>query len=266
MTHRQCKKYRDMFVEALYNELPESGRAVLQAHLKDCPRCAVEYEGMTAALGKMDRRKRPDMSEEYWENYWDRLEEKIDEQHIKIKDRLKLDRLWKWLGSFDFRPRRLLYPVSALLLIALGIFIGKTIYSPTPAAETMLAGRPAAASDRVNAAAVRHFDNLKPLLVECSNYTESDGIDKSPATIPVEKEILKKLILQHHLLKKAAAESSNSFLKQLIDELEIILLEISNSNGQSGQSMKAVRDILESNDILFKMNVYSNKNKRAIKI
>lgn len=255
-----------MFVEALYDELPGTGRAALQAHLKDCPGCAAEYEGMTAALRKMDRRKGPEMDEEYWDNYWDRLEEKIDEQPAKISDRLKLDRLWKWFGSFDFKPGRVLYPAFALLLIALGIFIGKAIYAPSPVGETVLAARPAASSGRVYAAAARHFDNLKPLLVECSNYSENDGTDKTSTAVPVEKDVLKKLVFQHHLLKKAAAESGNVFLTQLIDELEIILLEISNSNGQSGQAMKAVRDILESNDILFKMNVYSNKNIKTIRL
>jgi hypothetical protein len=263
MKHHHCKKYRAMFSDALYRELPETGQAALQAHLEDCPLCAAEYAGMAAVLEKMDERKRPDKSEEYWENYWDRLEEKIAKEPLTLKDRLRLNRLWQWTGSFDFRMGRVLYPVSAVLLILLGIFIGKYIYAPAPVREVVTANRRAASTGRIYAAAAQHFDNLKPLLVECSNYT---GDDKTAETIPVETEALKKLLFRHHLLKKAAAETGNDFLKQLLDELEIILLEICNSNGQKTPAMKTARDILKSNDILFKMNVYSHQGKRAEKI
>jgi hypothetical protein len=249
-----------MFSDALYNELADTGRESLQSHLDNCPMCASEYANMVAVLEKMDSRKRPEITEEYWESYWHRLEERIDKKSGKIKDKIGFEGLWKWTEHFDFKRGRVFYPVSAVLLIVLGIFIGKFMYSPGGRGE-----RPAPAPNRIDAAAFQHFDNLRPLLVECSNYTGAAGSGAAFATITIEEETLKKLVFRHYLLKKAVSHTDNLFLKQLIDELELVLLEISNSNGQKKKAIRAVRDILKDSDILFKMNVYM-KRRTAVKI
>lgn len=267
MRKNKCKKYRKVFVEALYNELPAAGRESFQAHLNECQGCASEYAKMVSVLGIMDERKRPEIKEEYWDSYWTRLEERIDIEHRGIKDKIKLDRLWKWAGGFHFKIGRVLYPAAAVLLLAIGIFVGKIIYSPSssPLKETGMIDRAAVSNNLIFSAAARHFENLRPLLVECSNFTTGESMAGEEA-IPVEEKTIKKLVFQHYLLKKAVAKSDNIFLKQLVDELELILLEISNSNGQKTQAIEAVQEILKEDDILFKMKVYTNKGKRSLKI
>ncbi len=246
---KECKKYRQLFSGALYNELSEAQRKAWQVHLKDCRACAVEYEHMLSVLETMDQRQRPRLSETYWDIYWYRLEEKLAQENIPAV---------KAKSPFTFRLRYALYPVSAVVFILLGIFIGKYLYPPARTGDA----KDNQALVRVYPALARHFDNLRPLLLGYANYTYRERTLSAVETVQVDKEILQKLILENYLLKRAVAKTGDVSQKELLDELELILLEISSMNGQELQTIMSIQDILKDKQILFKMRIFNNSNKR----
>jgi hypothetical protein len=73
--------------------------------------------------------------------------------------------------------------------------------------------------------------------------------------------MLRRMVVQNHLLKKAVARNGDQSLKQLLDDLEMILLEISNPGSPESrqESVKWIQDMMKENDVLFKMNVYNKK-------
>ena len=83
----------------------------------------------------------------------------------------------------------------------------------------------------------------------------------------VDREALKRMVFQNHLLKKMVARSGDEPLKQLLESLEIILLEISNSDSDNDRndSVKLVQEMLKANDVLFKMRVYTKKENRRLR-
>ncbi|UCH98082.1 MAG: hypothetical protein JSV88_14850, partial [Candidatus Aminicenantes bacterium] len=165
--------------------------------------------------------------------------------------------------------RWVLYPVAALLLVVIGITIGRYLYLPS-VPERGVEER------KISAAAVEHFETLRPLLIDCANYTVQEASSGEEGFVLIDKKTLKKLALQNHLLKRIAARGSDVVLTQLLEELEMILLEISNAetgedNGDNAgrETIGRVRDILKRNDTLFKMKIYNksgNKRNARLKI
>jgi hypothetical protein len=266
-----CKTFKKFIVDALYNydQLPEKDKRSFHEHLTTCPSCAIEYEELAAVLGLMDRRQVPEMDEEYWDSYYLRLQAKMS--NLKKKNN-RWVRLKKWRDNISFdiqRFRLVLYPAATLLLVLLGIVIGKYLYQPPVSEqEKDLIAASFSSGSNINPAVVEHFESLRPLLIDCVNYSgpEAGSVE---SCVLVNKQRLEKLKLQNLLLKRIAARGNDVVLTQLLEELELILLEISNaepdeSKGETkNETLDQVRDMLKKNDTLFKMKVYkpgSNRN------
>jgi hypothetical protein len=263
-----CEDFKGIVVDALYNydQLSEENKRLFHAHLTTCPGCAGEYEEMAAVLGVMDQRQRPEMGEEVWDSYMLRLQEKLEEAEEKEKKKI-----WSWLKkwwenfSFDIqRFRWVLYPAAALLLVVLGIAIGRYLYlPPVPGKGEELISGTLSSERKISPVVLEHFETLRPLLIDCANYNAREA-GSGEEFVLIDKKPLKKLAWQNLLLKRIAARGNDVVLTQLLEELEMILLEISNAepgetNGDitGKETIGRVRDILEKNDTLFKMKIYN---------
>jgi hypothetical protein len=269
-----CKEFKGIVVDVLYNydQLTEEDKRLFHAHLTTCPACAGEYEEMAGVLALMDQRDKPEMGEEFWDSYYLRLLEKMKESEEKEKNKIK-NKIWSWLKkwwenfTFDIqRLRWVLYPAAALLLVVLGITIGRYLYlPPVPEKGEELISSALPSERKFNPAVTDHFENLRPMLIDYANYTAEENEASEEELVTVDKKTLKKLVLQNYLLKKIAARENDLSLKQLLVDLEMILLEISNIEPNSGrnETILRVQDILDKSDILFKMKVYNkHKNNR----
>ena len=276
-----CRQFKRLMVDVLYDyeELSEQDKNAFHAHLSSCPGCALEYEEMTSALNVMDQRRAPEMGDDYWDSYMVNLQEKIsvaaeeekprhsepaNQVHYNIIPLHPGKRVWRWA----------LYPVAATILVLIGIAIGRYLYLPTPVppvtGEQLLssAGTP---GREISPAVREHFDNLRPMLIDYANYSPGENGKGSEGFVMVDKNILQKMALQNYLLKKIAARENNAALKQVLEELELILLEISNTDpaenripGSRKETIQRVQDILSENDLLFKMEIY-DKNRNTPK-
>lgn len=270
MKQINCKNFKGIVVDALYNydELSEKDKRLFHEHLTTCPGCAVEYEEMAAVLGVMDQRRLPEMGEEFWDSYMFRLQEKLKEAEEKEKKKI-----WswpkKWWENFSFDIQRLRwvpYPVAAMLLVVLGIAIGRYLYLPSvPEKGDRIISSALPMERKISWAVADHFENLRPMLIDYANYTAEENEANDEELVTVDKKTMKKLVLQNYLLKKIAVRENDLSLKQLLVDLEMILLEISNiePNSERKETIRRVRDILDESDVLFKMKVYNkHKNNR----
>jgi hypothetical protein len=276
--HINCKDFKGIVVDALYNydQLSEENKRLFHAHLTTCPACAGEYEEMAGVLALMDQRDRPEMEEDFWDSYYLRLLEKMKESEEKEKNKIK-NKIWlwlkKWWENFRFDIQRLrwvLYPAAALLLVVIGIAIGRYVYLPSaPEKGEQLISSALSSERKISPVVLEHFENLRPLLIDCANYDLQEAGGGGEFVL-VDKKTLKKLALQNLLLKRIAARGNDVVLTQLLEELEMILLELSNAepgetNGDitGKETIGRVREILKKNDTLFKMKVYNrSENKR----
>ena len=260
---KSCKKIKSLMVDALYNELPETGQNVFQEHLKICSGCSAEYEKLIGLKGVMNKRQRPQMSEDFWDNYYLRIEEKLETMEKKKNPSIKTAWWWRWTGNFDLGRRWVLYPAGALAILLVAIAIG--LFLSLPGGRNIV-DTAISSIRQLSPAVAQHFDNLQPLLIDYSNYKPEEGETGPEETVMVEKGTVQKLLLENRLLKRVVAKNNNISAKQLMDELELILLEISNSNGDREATLQAVQQLIKDNDILFKMKVLAKKDKKPTSI
>jgi hypothetical protein len=268
-----CKDFKEIVVDALYNydELSKTDKRLFRAHLTSCPACAGEYEEIAEVLALMDQRQKPEMGEEFWDSYYPRLLEKIKKQE-------KVPLIKSFSGGsrgavFSKRAplaaggkmrRWMLYPVAALLLVVIGIIIGRYLYLPSvPGEGEKLISSTLSSERKISPVVAEHFETLRPMLIDCANYNAQEN-GSGEDFVLIDKKTLKQLVLQNLLLKRIAARGNDVVLTRLLEELELILLELSNaepggsnSDIAGDETIGRIRDILKENDTLFKMKVYN---------
>ena len=95
---KECKEFKKLFVEYLFDELEEEKRGNFESHLSQCSTCASELAEMKQTLEMMDQKRRVEPPEEYWDTYWSRLSTRMEVElapktraRVEIWDRIKED-------------------------------------------------------------------------------------------------------------------------------------------------------------------------------
>jgi hypothetical protein len=254
-----------------YGALPETElrklREHIHDHLKDCPGCSEEYKKLAGLMAVMNKRQRPHMSDAFWENYSLRLEEKLNDAAVPVevqKSPVKIFNIRKdWLDSFNFKLSWVLYPAAAAAILVVGIAIGLYL-SRQPGND--IVNTAVSSLRQLNPAVAGHFENVLPLLLDYSNSSPQQTGNSSEENILVEKNTVKKLLLENQLLKRVMAKNNNITVNELMDELELILLELSNDSGNSEETRRAVQQFIKENNVLFKMKTLEKKDKQSLTI
>ena len=241
MTTKQnhCLEFEALFLDFYQGNLPKEQREHLEDHLRECEGCREALDRQTELFKIMhDDRPVPELADDFWDGYWDRLQEKEERP------------------STVFRPRRLWYSAAAILLVIFGWVAGR-YWFPAPAIDPIPR---AAVNGSVYPVVQRHFETLRPILIDYSNQEEPGIMNDA--------EILQTLLLQNRLLKRMASRSQNAALLELLQDLEIVIIEMLNSNGGTSETTSEVGQMIQDNDLLFKMKLYNrnNQHKRQMPI
>lgn len=148
---------------------------------------------------------------------------------------------------------------AALLLVATGIYIGRSIYLDRPGggypAATGAAVLDPAAVAEFNSLASRYLERSRVLLLGLDNFdTEYDD----PAVIDFSQQqmISQELLYQGRELRNHQVAASNQGLQYLIDEIEIILLQVANSEDENLRwTIQLVQEGVDKNAILLKITL-----------
>ena len=261
---KRCRYWRMRIPEAIYGELDAKGRGEMERHFAVCRECAGLYDKMAAAVRKMEARPAPDRPPQYWEGYWDRLEARMAHEAEAPRMRRTL-RIPSWAYG----------AAAAVLLVTLGIFIGRTLLRPreelvpmarTTSSETAGTGQPAletgAAAPAFAVRASRYLKRSRVLLLAVVN-SEPREEDPFRLNLPLQKKTSEELLQEAAVLKKGL-RSSDRRLERLISDLEMILLQIANLASDSDDSdIEIIRAGVESRDILFKINLSEGRRPSA---
>ena len=269
---KRCRHWRKRIPEAIYGELDPGTREKMERHFAVCGGCALLYDGMAVAVQKMEVRPAPDRAPEFWEEYWDRLESRMARE-TGASEGAAAEREARSAA----RPGRLHRPLSlpawaygaagAIVFIAIGIFIGRTLSRPpagqlaqvrTTSSETAPGGQPVLeAGPSAPSIALRASRYLKRSRVLLLAVVNSDRRDEDPfrLNLPIQKKTSAELLQEASVLKKGL-RSSDRRLERLISDLETILRQISNLTSDSTDSdIEIIRAGVEGRDVLFKINL-----------
>ncbi len=249
-----CRKCRSFFPEALYQELEEDARVRFEGHLKDCPSCAAEFEKMKSTLKIMDQRLRREPGQQFWDGYWTKLASKLQEEEQRKRRTSPLVLFPKWTYQ----------AAAAVVLVVLGIFLGRAFFnSPSPRIQ-QVAGKEAENVLR----AQNYFERSKVVLLALVNF-DPKAKDPYGLNFPEQKKVSRELVQEAGYLKIQFSDPSQKRLRELVTDLEVILLQIANLEQQQGlAAVELVKRGVDERGILFKINLSeiardSQRNKEA---
>jgi hypothetical protein len=269
---KACEKCRSLLVEALYDDLGPKDKNFFERHTSSCPACAAEYRAMKGTLQIMDGRVRPEPGPDFWDGYWDRLNRRLEKD--KASGRVSLP-WWRNLGRLrTFAPRWAYQAAAAVALLVVGVLIGRTIFVPRPAPVEIArqtTSPPAiqpAGSDPVLRAR-DYIDRSKLVLLALVNY---DPASKDPyaLNLPRQKQVSRELVTEAGQLKSDLKDPRQRRLRELVADLEIILLQIANLEVENDlEAVDFVKQGVESRGIMLKINLsemseeFSNPSDRS---
>jgi hypothetical protein len=253
-----CKKCRGLLVEALYGELDSKEKTLFEKHIGSCPSCAAEFKALTDTLKTMDERVRPEPGQGFWDGYWDRLAGRMGKERAAEET----SRSWeKTLGrTWSLRPRWAFQAAAAIVLVIVGVFIGRMAISPgrTPV-DSARRGEPASPIQPVENDPVlrarNYVDRSKLVLLALVNYNSSTE-DPYALDLPYQKQVSQDLVTQAGELKSDLKKPGQRRLRELVTDLETILLQIANLESENDlEAVEFVKQGVENRGIFLKINL-----------
>jgi hypothetical protein len=252
---KACKKCRDLLVQSLSGELGSKDKEFFEKHLASCSACAAEFKGMTETLKTMDRRVRSEPGQEFWDGYWDRLTRRMEKESA-VEEALVPPRK-RFSRIFGLSPRWVFQAAAALVLVVLGVLIGRTIFPPqqTPVdVAQQNASLEPGESDPVLRAR-DYIDRSMPVLLALVNYDPASE-DSYALDLPLQKRISQELVNRAGALKSDLKEPAQRRLRELVTDLETVLLQIANLEAENDfEAVEFVKQGVESGGLLLKINL-----------
>ncbi len=250
-----CKIVRKKMVEAVYSELPADEQKQFFQHIDSCPDCRKEFVALQKTLGMMNNRQIPDPGEDYWGNYWQNLQQRINETNKTKETRESLKRLFVFLNNRipGYAPQL----AAAAVILIVGIFIGKFYFannenfmiSDVKLIQSLQEKTP------VRVSAQRYLERSKIILLGLVNFDPNQD-DPYALNLDYQKEISQQMAFQAKTLKKSLADSGLVNLAELIEQLEIIMLQIANLEEMHDlQGIDLIKSTVNSNGILLQINL-----------
>ncbi len=219
-----CKIFEDKIWDYLDGSLADNVRQDCQSHLTDCSKCSAELEASKAILSEarsIEKAKAPDL-------LWQRIEAELDAPRVPFYSAIR-DPMVKLMTIFEnllATPAPALKIAGVLAILTIGVFVGRHLFpsrTPDRMAEQLMTQNP-----KVQMVANRTNDFVEKSKILFLGFVNADPADAEESDWTTEKRVAQNLVRKAAVLKDDLAEFRNERLRLLIEELEIILLEISN--------------------------------------
>lgn len=238
-----CDDCRDLMVEALYAELDAATAKTFHDHIASCPACGPEYLGMRQTLSVMHGRLRPEPDARFLPDFWNNLRSRLSVPEMRRP-------VWRPAAVPAWA-----YGIAAVLLIAVGVYLGRTLFMerPLPESPPAIAALPEAPADSAETAALAYLGRTKNLLLDFVNRGEGHkaGID-----LARRQEVSRQLLRQSTVLTAALDKPDQQLLRQLLLDLEIVLLQLANLEVKPGvPAVELVQAGVDRKSILLKINL-----------
>lgn len=269
----QCKQSKDLFDEALCKELNKEQKLFLENHLQECPKCRYEFEEANAMFNFMKKRIRQEPGPAFWDDYWEKLRDRMEKENV-LQSKCKKTRktFFRYFQFLNFSPRWVVQAAAALVLVVIGIFIGREIFPPSSIKEPS----PVVVSGFEPGTKLYHrahnfVERSKVILLAMVNF-DPETEDSYVLNLPYQQRISRELLQQAGGLKSELADLDQRQLRELISDLEIILLQVANLDSNSDISaVKLVKNGVKIRGVLFKMQLTDirqsiNKKKKSKRI
>jgi len=213
----------------LYGELDKKSVAELKDHIEKCPDCAHEMEYTGKVFDLVEETKTEDIPDADWEKCWSRIDKKVS-----VPDKQRKTYI-------NFFPKWAAAAAALVCVLIIGFVIGRTTFIPG-GGDMTVAGE---SQDAFQISLQDYFDSLRPLLMEYAHLREDNGSDK----LTLDKKYVEELLIQNILLKRLAGEK-NPNDRQLLEDIELILREITNMDKNGTSNPLMIKEYINNQGIL----------------
>jgi hypothetical protein len=246
-THQHLTE--DDLVLHYYGELDAAAAGRAEQHLRSCDDCRSGFSRLERVMATVDALPEPVLPEGFERTVWARLEPALAAPKRG------------WVSWFTLSPAPLAWAAAIVILVTAAFFAGR--FTRDQAVETVATAEET--RERVLLADVgEHLDRSLMMLV--------DLVSADPEEIDMryERERAEELVAANRLYRQTAAATGEARIRELLDELERLLVEIAASPEQlSTEEMERVRERIDGNGLLFKVRVLSStvreRQKQAIR-
>jgi hypothetical protein len=252
-TTMTCSDAAERMPDAYYGELSQEDQEAFHAHMESCRKCAGDFARMRETLAAMKRFSPAAPGEEFWHSWDKALRTKL--QRAQSAPEPHTTRI------FPFRAAHIpgwAYGAAAILLVAVGIYLGRVLYPAPPAAlnpsqaVSVEMAAPANSEDSTSRLAMQYIERSRNVLLGIIN---SDDSTPSPDNLGQQQRVSRDLVRQAAYLKTALNQPDQQRLRQLIQDLEVILLQLANVEVRPGVPIvEMVKQGVDKRSILLKIN------------
>jgi hypothetical protein len=227
-----------------YGELPADTR--VEAHMAQCAQCRRSLDELRHVLSLVDAQHLPEPLDGLEERVWARMQPEIGRERTRWFSRVFAGApRWAFAGG-----------VAALVVAA---FVAGRITRPNdaaPAASDVATTQSNDAAGRLMTVAVGdHLDESQMVLLELLN-----GNPNEQGSIEDEQLRARELVAANRLYRQTALRSGDEGVREVLDALERVLLEIANAPPDvSARELAALRADIEQRGILFRVRVVASE-------
>lgn len=249
----KCNNFQKRLSAYIDNNMSDVERLDVETHLRDCAKCSSEYEAfklMQTEASKLEKAKAP---EYLWENIEAQLYAqkegifiKISNKFSKLKEKIK--------GSLRI-PIRVIRIAGFATILLMGVVIARYFF-PSILHDDF---HSKAINEKVNYQLInqrtgKYIEKSKILLLGIINF---DDTQEARIDLSKEKRISNQLIHEAAFLKENLPHRRNERIKQLVSDLELILLEIANIEEQEDiENIELIKSGIDRKGLLLKINLH----------
>ncbi len=246
-----------MFLEAFYEEINAEQKHFFKDHLLVCEKCKSKFEEMKSTLQFMDKRVRPEPGKAFWDSYEERLAQRMEKEEILQAERES----WreKYARIFTPVPKWAYQAAAAIVLIVVGVFIGRMIFTPSTPEIQQASRQPGIVSPQQQGIELVHrtrnyIERSKLILLALVNFDPATE-DPYALDLPFQQQVSRELVQEASYLKRELAESDQERLENLIIDLERVLLQIANLESENDfEAIDLIKEGANSRGILMQIN------------
>jgi hypothetical protein len=233
-----CREFEEIFITQIYGKSVPSQMDALRSHIKDCPGCAREYERILHTCSRFERKE--DVPAPDWEKSWKVvLEGATKRKRVRVR--------------YTTYPRLAFAGAAMIVVFILGLFAGRQFFFPKTQER----------KDDVRWVANRdlsldtYAERIDVVLINFLN--RSHGMDREEFA-EFEKKVIADMLDQTRLLKNFHSQEKDPQLIILLNEIECILMSISNLRSDDLESAEQLDQFILQRELNQKLQELS-KNK-----
>lgn len=230
-----CQEFEDILITQIYGNPDPSRMNDLLSHVKTCPTCAKQYEKIIHTRNQFQRKD--DVTIPEWEKSW-----KVILKGVMKRKRAHL--------KYVTTPRLAFAGTALIAVFIIGFFAGRQIFLSK--SEESMTG--------VSWIDSRHFtldtyaERLDVVLINFMNrHNKTDGEEVTE----FEKKVIDDMLVQTRLLKNFHSQKKDSQLMILLNEIECILISISNLRSEDLESAEQLDQLIRQKAFNYKLKQMS---------